>query len=509
MIMPCAGIMKTAIQEKFDDALKQILPEKGRVLLAVSGGVDSIVMAELFMHSSLSVPFELAHCNFQLREGDSWSDELFVANWCSGHGIKLHRVTFETTRYAEEHHLSIEMAARDLRYSWFDRLCGEEHFSAVAIAHNANDNAETLFLNLLRGTGIKGICGMHRKAVLPVPGSVHTLIRPLLGITRAEIEDYAQEQGIPYCIDRTNAETEYKRNRIRNLVFPQLVQINPSFLSTLAADMERFAQIDAVADAYFEEHRPELLSKTDGLSSSPISGRQILEIDIESLMKQEQQGYMLFRLLEPYGFNTTSIENILRTVRSEKTISGKVFHSEGYKLFTSGKKLSLIENEKVDDENEGSGVGRSTPSEKVINNNSEIVDNFSSLVVEGEGAYELNGRRFHVRLMDRTPDLNLWQPEGILLWDYDKLSFPFLMRGWQKGDWFRPLGLQGLKKLSDFFTDRKFSLLQKQEAVVVQPLQNTDSHELGHVLSVLCLRIDESVKVTSRTRRVVIVQEER
>ncbi len=188
-------------------------------------------------------PFAVAHCNFGLRGEESDGDEQFVRNWADKHGIPLHVKRFDTTSYAQENGISVEMAARRLRYHWFGELCRENGYDAVAVAHNANDNAETLLLNLLRGTGLKGLTGMKADGYIPDPDFTDIpLLRPLLSMTRADIESYAAQHGLSWREDRTNASNDYKRNKIRNQVFPIFKEINPRFVETLNRNMDRFAQ---------------------------------------------------------------------------------------------------------------------------------------------------------------------------------------------------------------------------------------------------------------------------
>ena len=210
------------------------------LLVAVSGGIDSMCLAEKVRLEG--GPFAIAHCNFSLRGKESDADEDFVRSWADGHGISIHVKRFDTQAFASKEGISVEMAARRLRYHWFGQLCREHGYSGVAVAHNANDNAETLLLNLLRGTGLKGITGMKASAFIPDPdfGDI-PLLRPLLGMTREEIEAFAAEHGLSWREDSTNALNDYKRNKIRNLVFPVFREINPSFIQTLNRDMERFA----------------------------------------------------------------------------------------------------------------------------------------------------------------------------------------------------------------------------------------------------------------------------
>ena len=210
------------------------------ILVAVSGGVDSMSLAEKVRLQG--GPFAIAHCNFGLRGADSDADEAMVRSWADGYGIPCHVKHFRTADYAAAEGISIEMAARRLRYHWFGELCREHGYEAVAVAHNANDNAETLLLNLLRGTGLKGITGMKAESTIPDPDFADIpLLRPLLGLTREELEAFAREHGLPWREDATNAENGYKRNKLRNLVFPVFREINPSFVRTLNRDMERFA----------------------------------------------------------------------------------------------------------------------------------------------------------------------------------------------------------------------------------------------------------------------------
>ena len=234
------------MQERFDRILKGLLPDGEAVLLAVSGGVDSMCMAELFLNSTAKVRFALAHCNFHLRGEESDSDEALVREWAESHGVIFIKKDFDTKEYAASNGVSIEMAARELRYTWFAEVCRERGIAALAVAHNANDNAETMILNMLRGTGVKGMTGMRGSSLLP--GSDARLIRPLLGFTRKDIHEYAVSHGLQWHEDSTNADSAYKRNCIRNEVFPLFERLNPSFLTTLNEDMERFAQVQSVAD---------------------------------------------------------------------------------------------------------------------------------------------------------------------------------------------------------------------------------------------------------------------
>ena len=295
-----------------------------RILLAVSGGIDSMYLAsrapELFPGASLAV----AHCNFRLRGTESDGDENFVREWCGEHGIPLLIKQFETATYASEHGISIEMAARELRYAWFAELCSAEGFDALAVAHNANDNAETLMLNLLRGTGSKGMRGIAARSTMKVPGCENalTILRPMLKITRDEIRAWMQANGQLWREDRTNAENDCKRNVIRNRVFPILKEINPSFIQTLGADMARFAQADDIAEDYLAS-----------------AGLDPESIEVDRLLALKHWEFVLWRLLEPYSFSQPTFGKLvalLRRFREEPrgtvTLGGKTFQSPTHTL---------------------------------------------------------------------------------------------------------------------------------------------------------------------------------
>ena len=260
------------------------------ILLAVSGGIDSMYMANRASEFFPEARFAVAHCNFALRGSESDGDEEFVRRWCAEHGIEFCTKRFNTAGYAEQHSISIEMAARELRYNWFAQLCKERGFEAVAVAHNANDNAETLLLNLLRGTGIRGISGMGDR-----PG----VLRPLLGTERGEIRRWMEEHGLGWREDRTNNENEYKRNRLRNEVFPILKELNPSFIRTLNEDMRRFAQVRDIAEDCFRDARRKVILPDNSIS-------------IPALKEIRHRDYVLWRLLEDSGIGSDKLESLHR-----------------------------------------------------------------------------------------------------------------------------------------------------------------------------------------------------
>ena len=300
-----------------------------KILLAVSGGVDSMYMLhrapELFPGALVAV----AHCNFRLRGAESDGDEAFVREACSRLGTECHVRSFDTAAYASKHGISVEMAARELRYAWFGELCAEGGFDAVATAHNANDNAETLILNLLRGSGTRGLRG------IPSEGRI---LRPLLQTTRGQIRSWMEAEGHSWREDSTNAGDEARRNKIRNRVFPVFAEINPSFVRTLCEDMERIRQTDDIADDYFRQAAQTVVKECPGS----------LEINVPGLLELSHWRYVLWRMLEDCSFSAPTFGKLcglLERYRTEPpgtvTLSGKTFQSPTHTVSARRKTLVL------------------------------------------------------------------------------------------------------------------------------------------------------------------------
>ena len=449
------------MQARFDRCLDGLLPGGGAVLLAVSGGIDSMVMADLFLGSPVSRDVTVAHCNFHLRGAESDGDESFVREWAESRGIRFLKADFDTQEYSKARGISIEMAARELRYGWFASLCEKDGYAAVAVAHNANDNAETLLLNLLRGTGLKGIRGMRASSFINGSDSAR-LIRPLLGFPRDEIREYAVARGLSWREDSTNSDTTFKRNLLRNEVFPLFERINPSFLQTLADDMSRFDQAGSVTDDFVAIHAPRVVRRDP-------SG---IVIDPGKLMEMPRWEYLLYRLLEPYGFNGSVIGDIAGLVGEGSTFSGRKFYSRDYVAETSRDSIVVRRNVTP-----GPSDGLTTTQVP------------GPVTVEGPGEYSVDGIRF---VVDRVPVDNPRQPDGTTVLDLD---FPFSVRRWQAGDWMRPIGMEGRrKKLSDMMGDLKFTPRQKEEALVI-------ADEGSHVLALLGYRVDLSAALPAARAR--------
>ena len=315
-----------------------------KVLLAVSGGIDSMYMLhrapELFPGAS----FAVAHCNFRLRGEESDGDEAFVRQACEGLGIECFVKAFDTAEYASSNGISIEMAARELRYEWFVSLCREGGFDLLATAHNANDNAETLILNLLRGTGTKGMTGIPSdslsRCTVRNDDPCLRIHRPLLGITRKEIRSWMEANGHGWREDSTNAENGAKRNKIRNLVFPVFKQINPSFVKTLSEDMARIRQTDDIAEDYYREAAERIVKEN---SNS-------LEISVIPLLDLKHWRYVLWRILEDCSFSAETFGKLCALLdryatqpSGTVTLSGKTFQSPTHILSARRKTLVLKE----------------------------------------------------------------------------------------------------------------------------------------------------------------------
>ena len=477
------------MQERFDRILKGLLPDGEAVLLAVSGGVDSMCMAELFLNSTAKVRFALAHCNFHLRGEESDSDEALVRAWAESHGVIFIKKDFDTKEYAASNGVSIEMAARELRYAWFAEVCRERGFAALAVAHNANDNAETMILNMLRGTGVKGMTGMRSSSSLL--GSDARLIRPLLDFSREDIHEYAVSHGLCWHEDSTNADSAYKRNCIRNEIFPLFGRLNPSFLTTLNEDMDRFAQVQSIADEYVRSVSAEIVR---------LDGNGLPVIDHQKLTAKKNWEYVLFRLLEPLGFTSSVVADLASVLKSDGTVSGRTFVAHEYLAVTSAKEISVFRIGNRDGNRQDGHFDklcdRAAPFAEPAASVAEHVET-TGIAIEGPGTYSLDGVKFSVSLSDDVR--NVRTVAGETKSDTAGIPFPFTVRHWKNGDWMRPLGMRGRKKLSDIFVDLKFSLTEKKKALVI-------ADEGSHVLALVGHRIDDSVKVTKDTSSVTVIR---
>lgn len=391
----------------FDKKLRLLLPsseKKPEVLLAVSGGVDSMTMATLFAAVG-RCGFAVAHMNFSLRGEDSDGDERFVADWCEASGIRFFRKRVDAASYAREHGISIEMAARDLRYAWFEELADEQDYDCIAVAHNLNDSVETMYLNLLRGTGLRGLCGIRA-----VNGRI---IRPMLSFSRKEILEYAVASGLAFRTDSTNAQSEFSRNRLRNEVFPEFCKINPSFLNTAATEAERFSRIEGLLSDMLESRQGSLFFYDEG----------VLNIDVEVLKKEKYGDYWLFRLLDGYGFNESQLKDILSSLDGRTGLRFRTPSHIAVKDRGFIKVYSLLD-----------GV---LP--EIVFEVREVPDGFNPA-----GA-----------------------PANVQYLDADKVKLPLSVRKPCAGDRFRPLGMKGSKLVNDFLSGRKIDVYGKSLQAVV------------------------------------------
>ena len=429
------------MQRAFDIALERLLDgRRGPLLLAVSGGCDSMTMLHLVRHCPLQLPFAVAHVNFILRPGDCDADEALVRATCSAAGIPFYTKKFNTAAYADEKGVSIEMAARELRYGWFSELMAAHGYGYLLVAHNQNDGAETMLLNMLRGTGLNGICGIRE--------ANGNILRPMLGFSRASIEAFAAANGIAFREDITNGDTAIARNRIRHNVFAEFEKINPSYLDTLTADMARWRQAAGVLDGLFAERRDALCS-TEGDATL---------ISISALAAEPHKEYWMYRILEPFGFTSSQVADALEAIGAQ---SGKEFTSAKYRLLRDRNFFKIYPLEAA-----------ATPT-------------------------------LEVRVFDAPEGFDPRRhPEGVLYADADTLQPPLQVRPWRQGDRFTPLGMHGSRLVSDFFTDLKLDLEQKQRAGIV--FWNDASGE--HIAAVAPYRIDDRHKITTATRRVAEIK---
>ena len=460
-----------------------------RILLAVSGGIDSMCLAEKSVRSGQD--FAVAHCNFHLRGADSNADAGFVADWARRHGVAFFCKDFDTAAYAAEQGISIEMAARELRYGWFAELCRTEGFSAVAVAHQADDRRETFLLNLLRSSGGKGLRGMQERSV--VPGTDIPLLRPLLGMSRAEIETYMRSIGATWREDGSNLDTTIRRNRIRHDLMPLLAELNPSCGEALDRAMRHIGSLQDVADTWFESVRPTVVDPTDG------------SILLEPLRALPHRDYVLYRLLEPYGLTESVLDDLCAALDHGESLSGKTFPLRSAVLLGERTRLCVSSSNDFQNESDSNLSGRHLSGHHLVRGAFSLLPCDENQVVTGqtnkpewqieEGEYDCGGVRVRLEKIERNTLTTLKTPHGVLLLSADTLPLPLKIRPWRAGDWLVPLGMRGRKKLSDLFVDLRYSLTDKRRARVIDWQESRIAALLGE-------RGDDSLKVTSETRTV-------
>lgn len=407
--------------------------------------MDSVVLADL-LHKS-GYKFDIAHCNFQLRGMEANEDSKFCENYAKSINTKIQLIRFNTSEYAKEKHLSIQMAARELRYNWFKELSEKYDYSHILTAHHANDNIETIFVNLIRGTGIKGLQG--------IPAKQRSIIRPLLFASKDEIITYAQKHNLNYREDSSNREVKYKRNFIRHQIIPELKKLNPGLEETLTTSIHYFKQSAEIIAQFASSKFKEICSEEN----------HQLKIDISLLLKEPQKETLLFEWLHNKGFKATQIEQLTESLKAEQPV-GKQFSSATHQLVVDRKYILVQEQKSTELQNEYIISSIDYTSHLPINLKFEITNNTSIPSTANE---------------IKIP--------------YSESMFPLVLRKWKQGDKFQPLGMMGTKKLSDFFKDQKFSLFDKENTWI---LANKE-----HIIWVVGYRMDERCRILEGGGRIM------
>lgn len=418
----------------------------GRILLAVSGGIDSMVMAWLFREAGIE--HSVAYCNFSLRGDESDGDEEFVASYARINNIPFFSKRFDTLVYAGTNRISVQMAARELRYNWFRSLLCSEGFDAVAVAHNLNDNVETFLINLSRGTGLQGLTGMS-----PRTGEI---IRPLLFATRDDIVSCATARGIDFREDRSNAELKYIRNRIRHKVIPELGKVNPGILSAVADTMKNLASASALMDTYRYQLGRQLFT----------SSGDTTVVEISSLLELNPLAPHIFELFRPFGLFPKQTDEVISLLQAG---TGKMVYTATHRLLNDRGRIII------------SPGKPEAPSEYRFNSIDEM---------------RLSGLFSAVRITEPSEDA-LPATRLTASLDLDLVTFPVTVRQWKPGDRFMPLGMRQMKKISDFLIDMKVPVTEKEQVMLLL--------SGGDVMWVMSYRIDNRFRVTEETGKILVL----
>ena len=415
---------------------KALFTLQDKVLVALSGGADSVALLRVLL--SLGYTCECMHCNFHLRGEESDRDEAFVKALCEEYSVQLHVTHFDTETYAKEHHQSIEMAARELRYAWFHQLKEERKASVIAVAHHRDDSVETFLLNLMRGTGIDGLKG------IPVQNGY--VVRPLSQESREDILDYLKAIHQDYVTDSTNLQDQYVRNKIRLNILPLMKEINPSVMESIQNTSFRLSEVASIYHQGIDYRLNQIVKKNSD---------DFMQVSIADVLNDIAPNALLHELLSPLGFNSEQVRDVYRSL--EHSQSGKRFLSKEWELIRDREDLLLHR------------------------------------IKQEETAPELI-----VEEIEYTPDFIIPRDKHIACMDADKVEMPLTIRKWQVGDKFVPFGMTGKKKVSDYLTDRKMSLYQKDNQYVVC--------SGDHIVWIVNERNDNRFRITPHTKRVLLIQ---
>lgn len=431
----------------FKDYIEQtaLFSPADKILLAVSGGVDSMVMAHLFHAAGFN--FGIAHCNFQLRGEASDADEQLVKKQAEEWGVPFHVIQFKTKEESGKQQKSTELMARELRYKWFAELIESFDYQFLATAHHLNDSLETLLYNLVKGTGIRGLHG--------IPVKNDKIIRPLSYATREQIEQYAATEKIPFREDATNKSLEHSRNLIRHKVVPPLKELNPSLEHTFSKTLKQLKETEALFIWAVKEQHQKMIT-AEG---------EVVKINMDALKNSVAKSTVLFEIIYKYGFNSDHVDQIFRAIDNV----GAQFYSKTHHILVGRKEL-LIQRKK------------------------SAVAVWAKIEMLPETINLPKGELSATILKERPANLNLGK--AIALVDLAKVKLPFIVRKWKGGDKFQPLGMKGKsKKVSEFLRDEKLSLFEKEAVLVLE--------SEGEIVWVVGHRSDERFKITKNTTEIL------
>lgn len=435
--------------KQFLDFIKKeaLFKKNERILLTVSGGVDSIVMCDLFHKAGIA--FGVAHCNFKLRGKESDGDKKFVSELAKKYQVPFYWKSFDTKPYSKNKKISIQMAARDLRYEWMKRLAKDKKYDFIATAHHLDDSIETFFINILRGTGIAGLQG--------VPVAQGIIIRPLLFANKTKIREYAESENLTWREDSSNLTDKYLRNNIRHHLIPSLKKLNAGFEKTITKELSYFKDAATIFKKFIEEKKRDIVIE---------EGKNIL-LNIKKLKDSGHAETILHELLRAYDFTPETTELIAKRMYAT---AGKKFFSPTYRLIKD--RDFLILTPKQFSEQEGDFF--------IKKNQTEFSNSSLHLKIES-----FPGNLDHVK--DKK--------NSVAHFDYHSISFPLKIRKWKQGDSFHPLGMTGKKKLSNFLIDKKIPLSDKENIYVLE--------SEGNIVWVIDHRIDDNYKVLPKTKEIL------